>query len=394
MNMVIGDTDKVLMFREEARKMGIEVLPPSINKSFAHFTTEDDPKTKTRGVRYALGALKNVGIEAVEIIEQDRTENGEYKTLSDFISRVPKEAMNKRQIESLSGCGAFDDIHPNRRQLFEEATILTRYNASFQEEKNDDQSSLFGAIESPTTRELKLQNIEDWEEEDKSFKEFDAIGFYLHKHPVTNYLSFVPENRFIQIQDLEDRIPFANNTVTEDKYGRKKRPKGFQLLLIGVPNRVVHRTSNGRRFSYFSLSDPTGMTEVNIFNDGLINKARDLLEGKNVLVVQAEARRDEGGTRILAEDILSIDEYLESLSSRAEITIDANEAENIELISKLSDLAVNDNQKSPVPLRINIKTTQGFLVKMKLPKTYRVERKTLTNLLKSYNNIDFKIIEG
>lgn len=393
LNMVIGDTDKILMFREEARRMGIDILSPSINNSYAHFVTEKNKESGEKAIRYALGALKNVGIDAVEILESERRENGNYKSLSDFISRVPKQVMNKRQTESLAACGAFDEIHNNRRQLFEEATILVRYNASFQEEKNDDQSSLFASVDTPESRDVRLQNIEDWADEEKSFKEFDAIGFYLGKHPVTNYLSILPENRFMRIQDMEDKVPYQSNEIKKDKYGRRQRPKGFELLLIGVPNRVVHRTSNGRRFSYFSLSDPTGMTEINIFNDELINKARDILEDKNVIIVRAEARRDEGGIRTQASDIITVDEFLESLSARAEITIEEG-SQGEELVSKLSGLAGNDNLKAPIPIRISIKTNNGFLVKMKLPNKFSAERKQLSTLMKGYKDIDFKIIEG
>lgn len=389
MNQVIQDTDKILMFREEARKMGIEVRPPSINKSRALFITETDEQTGEKAIRYALGALKNVGAEAINLMQQERDENGRFESLSDFVFRVPTQVMNKRQMESLAASGAFDEIHENRRQIFEEAAILVRYNSSFQEEQHDDQSNLFSGEDSPSNRDIKLEDHFDWEEEERLHKEFDAIGYYLDKHPVLNYLSILPEERFLKIQNLEDRISFQNDSGKNAKFRRK----GQEVLLIGVPNRVIHRTSNGRRFSYFSLSDPTGMAEINIFNDEVINNSRDMLEDKNILVVKADARRDEGGIRLIAEYIISIDEYMETLSSRAEIIIDEDSYKD-EFIEKLAELAVNDNSKSPVPIRISLRTKNGFLVKLRLPKKYSAERKSLSSLMKNYKDIEFKIIES
>jgi DNA polymerase III alpha subunit len=132
----------------------------------------------------------------------------------------------------------------------------------------------------------------------------------------------------------------------------------------------VHRTSNGRRFSYFSLSDPTGMTEVNIFNESIINESRDMLESNQPITVKCEARRDEGGMRIITNEIMLLTDYIKDIKSDAELfvseeTIDSN------FINNLKELVVNDNlpedeARMNLKLSLNIKSKLGFDIKIKI----------------------------
>ena len=121
-----GNTDKLAVFRQECQQKSITILPPDINKSFASFAVEavaDAPDTPA-AVRYALGAIKNVGSEAMARLVDVRQDGGPFSSLEDLLQRLPREVINRRQMEGLVRAGAFDSIHPNRRELVENMDLL------------------------------------------------------------------------------------------------------------------------------------------------------------------------------------------------------------------------------------------------------------------------------
>ncbi|HCR85618.1 MAG TPA: DNA polymerase III subunit alpha, partial [Alphaproteobacteria bacterium] len=376
MNQDIIDTDKILVFKEDVKRTGIKILPPDINKSYAYFTTEK-LEDGTKATRYALGALKGVGIDAIEIMIKERTENGTFKDLSDFINRASDKVMNKRQLESLTLSGAFDVFDKNRKKIFEEIPTIINYSKSIHEEKNTNQVSLFGLDEvtNNATQNFRLREIEDFLPQEKIFREFEAIGFYLDKHPVDNLLPIIPKNKFTFIEDIEEKVPISERPKRQEgEYNYKDREKyqeGYKTLMIGVANKIVHRTRGGKRFAFFLLSDPTGMVEVNMFNEDLINSSRDILKANTPMVIETEIRRDEGGVRIIASKIHSTTDYFRLLKLSAEIFVTEDELDEIKF-KKLKTMLANDNAEIPVTL--SVKANNGINIKMKLPTKFGLNR--------------------
>jgi DNA polymerase-3 subunit alpha len=332
----------------------------------------------------------------MKALQAERALNGPYKDIDDFASRVPESVMNKRQIESLSSCGAFDSIHKDRRQLFEDAQMLTQYNRAINEEKTSSQESLFGGDAFAGNQKIKLKEYPAWTNQEKILKEFEAIGFYLDNHPVEGYLNMLPKDRFIPICDLEDRIPMTVVNTSTNKYGGRTTnyANTMKTYLIGVPNRVVHRATGGRRFSYFFLSDPTGMIEINIFEEDLINNSRDLLEGNQPLVILVEARKDEGGIRLIAEEIVTIDSYLKTLKSRADIYVNESKFGQATL-DQIKALFVNDNleeAKIKIPVSINIRAKNNIAVRLQLPENYVITNEEL--LTRKFNDFELRVSFG
>ncbi len=377
MNQMLTDTDKILLFREEARKLGITILPPDINRSSAFFKVEKLPDG-TKAVRYALAALKNVGLDAMLELEKNRKEAKKFNSLTEFLNKVSPQVINKRQVESLALSGAFDEIHPNRRQIAEEAQMICKFSQAANEEKQTAQVSLFGGATGVSTgREIKLANVEDWNERERTFKEFEAIGFYLDNHPVKTYLKILPHEVFTLVKDLEDKIPISEAPQINPDTGRKIFQQGIRTVMIGVASRVVHRSRAGRRFAYFNLSDPTGMIEINIFEESLINKCRDMLESSEALVVTLDARRDEGGMRLIANDIIYASEYFTKQNMVAEIEVEEKDMKDIN-IDLLKDNSAEPNEFGKISIVLNVTTNAGAKVKIKLPGNVLLNSKFLS----------------
>ena len=180
MNNDINFTDKLSFYKQEVNELGILLTPPSINKSVEVFSVDSDK------IIYALGALKNVGIESMRNIISVRNTGGDFKDIFDFANRVELRKIGKRSLEMLIYAGVFDEISNNRKQLFQSIEILVEYSNVCFSEKYTGQNNLFGETNNLLSYpDLKL--IEDWNSSEKLKKEYEAIGFYLSAHPLDDY---------------------------------------------------------------------------------------------------------------------------------------------------------------------------------------------------------------
>lgn len=364
MNIDIGDTDKINVFRQEALNSDIRILPPDINKSGAYFVTEElkdrEKDEHKRGIRYALGALKNVGVEAMKDLFAERKENGEFKDIFDIPKRLDGKVVNKRQIEYLAKSGSFDDLWKNRRQICEAAPILVKYNQSVVAEKESNQENLFGGLaESNSSLPMPiLPNVEDWGDEERLAFECEAIGFYLNAHPLDKYKVELEILGVIPCKDLEERIAVTGSTVN----------------IAGVVTSTIHRATGGRRFTYIQLSDPTSTVEISIFNEKLISEARDLIEGTASIIVEVEARKDEGGIRLFANKIWLLEEFLGSANLRAKIYL-----ENTNNISQINNV-LEGKQGGNAEIILVLKTAGNFAVEICLKDKYSLREALLSNI--------------
>lgn len=373
MNIDIGDTDKLNIFREEAVKNGIMILPPDINRSGAYFTVETleegiekpDTVTHKRGIRYALGALKNVGLVAMQELEQQRATKGGFTDIADFASHCTQKIANKRQIENLAKAGAFDGIHPNRRQICEGAAVITRHSQTVAEEKASQQNNLFGGGDGNVTVTLPLPDIAEWDEDDKLTQEYEAVGFYLTGHPLGEYASELGKAGVVRSAELEQKIPLSSG----------ERGDGVKRVVAGVVTRVVHRaTGTGKRFAYVYLSDATGTLEISLFNDALINESRELLEAGTPLVIQVDARRDDGGVRLQADHISTLESYFQNRTGCLDFAVEQPDA--AEELKKFLDQQPEGKSR----IRLFIKTNNKMRVTVLLPQSYSITPKISRHL--------------
>lgn len=309
------NTDKLGVFREDASRYGIRLLPPDINKSNVLFTPEvtgDRNKVTENSnlspvtlhlipdsIRYALAAVRNVGAQAMAAVVAEREKGGKFASIFDFARRVPQEALNKRAVEHLIKAGAFDELHTNRAQLMASLDVIVAYGVAFQQEKASNQVSLFGA-EQPMIREPQLAPCDDWSKLEKLEYENAAIGFYLSSHPMESYKHLMP------------RMQITGSS----QFAEKLTPQYKPIKIAGILSGKKTKVSDKGRFCFLSMSDLDGAFEVSVFNETLLIGARDYLENGKMLLIQADGKHDEGGVRLIAQSITLLDEAASKAKSR------------------------------------------------------------------------------
>ncbi|MEN8197420.1 MAG: DNA polymerase III subunit alpha, partial [Pseudomonadota bacterium] len=186
MTLDLGNTEKLNIFHKELKSLDIPLHLPDINASQADFSVE--VAEDGRGaIRYALGALKNVGRQAMEALAAERDATGPFKSLVDFAGRLDTSVINRRQLESLAKAGAFDGLNANRRQVFEAVETLTRRASSAATDRASQQTSLFGGADDAAPSEILVKDVPDWPGSERLGKESDTVGFYLSAHPLDPY---------------------------------------------------------------------------------------------------------------------------------------------------------------------------------------------------------------
>ena len=244
-----GGIDDVVRYVEEARKMGVEVLPPSVNRSRGEFTVEDGK------VRYGLSAIKGVGEKAAEAIGAARQEHGEFKNFYDFCDTVDLRAVNRQVIEALIKCGAFDSTGARRSQLAAVADAALRIGAAAQQDRERGQMILFGDRADPEVEKNVQQSLPDapeWPESTLLAHEREVLGLYMTSHPLASQVRLLRTFSTLNAKDAAE---------AED---------GTPILIGGLIEGVrasITRTgrSAGRRMARFTLEDLSGSIHCVMF---------------------------------------------------------------------------------------------------------------------------------
>ncbi len=282
-------TDKLNLFRQELLRMGFELLPPDINQSGASFTVEATA-SGSYAVRYALAAIKNVGAGAMEALVAERDANGPFRSVSDLATRLDPRHVNKRQLENLIRAGALDSLDRNRRRLFDATDLVLRHANAEANARESNQASLFG--EADVAPSIELPPVEDWPPLERLQNEFEAVGFYLSAHPLDSYA--------VSLRRL-DVTPFV-----ELGHWLQGRPTNRARLAGIVIARQERTSARGNRFAFVQFSDASGVFEATVFSDTLF-AARELLEPGRLVVVTADARREEDSFRLTVQTVEPID---------------------------------------------------------------------------------------
>ncbi|WP_421791522.1 DNA polymerase III subunit alpha [Hyphobacterium sp.] len=289
MSLDRNNVDKLAVFFQEARRMETPVLPPDINQSEADFSV------KNGAVVYALGAIRNVSLSAMEALVDERNANGPFNDLFDFAERVDPRLLNRRTLENLARAGAFDSVEPDRSRAFAAAETLCAMAAKAHEERETAQVSLFGdaAPDAGGLARPRLPDVPAWTATQRLDEELNAIGFYLSGHPLDDLSDMLARRGVVFVADAPDRVADGASAIR----------------MAGVVRRRQERVSqrSGERFAWVTLSDPSGEFEVLVSPD-MLKTSRDALEVGASVMVGARIDDKEEQLRYFADSIEALDE--------------------------------------------------------------------------------------
>ena len=339
MTMEMGNTDKLAEFRGEAQRLGIKVVPPSVNRSGVVFEVEDGQ------ILYGLAALKGVGRQAVESIVAARG-NKPFRDLGDFARRINPRAVNKRVLESLAAAGAFDTLEPDRaRACAAVDAILSAAQRAF-ESATVGQSELFGAGGGDTA--LPIPAVAPLLPAERLQREYDAVGFFLTGHPLDDY---APALKRLRVQSWAEFSRSVKAGATAGKVAGT------------VISRQERRTKTGNRMGIIGLSDPSGQYEAVIFSEGL-QQYRDLLEpGSAVLLfLSAEVQGEDVRARIQQVDPLDA----AAAKMQTSIRVFVKSEPPIESVAKRLE------PRGDAEVSVVVLLEEGTEVELRLPGRYKV----------------------
>ncbi|PZQ20445.1 MAG: DNA polymerase III subunit alpha, partial [Sphingopyxis macrogoltabida] len=278
-------TDKLSVFIDDMRRLGIAIAPPSINDSEADFSvgrTGDGTGEDGLAVRYALGALKGVGEKAMEALVAERQARGDFASLDDFAGRIDPKLLNRRQIEALAGAGAFDCVEADRPRAYAGAEALLACANNSAHERTTGQGGLFGG-DIAIAPVLQLSAAEPWTIAERMTREKEAFGFYFSAHPVEQYEAILAARGARTYGDICGGVDMTPGT---------RIPMVMAAMVESARPRVSQR---GNRFLNLTLSDRSGQFQSSCFDEGagkileelaasggcaLLNVELDLLEGE------------------------------------------------------------------------------------------------------------------
>ena len=345
MTMDISNQNKLGEFHEELKRINIKVIRPDINMCFADFQFDDN------NFYYALGGIKSVGYEAISNVVKERNENGDFKSINDFLNRVNPKDINKLQLEGLVKAGAFDNIDNNRQALFNSIPNFILKTKNIYENKAANQIDLFGS-DDEQDNEIVL-NIEDWKFEDRLSREFEAIGFFISDHPLNQFKEIFDDYKIVDYAqfNLDDTIKEANIAAT--------------LLKI-----TERKTAKGNSYGVIKFTDLTSVFELFIFSDILELNREALVEGSSLIItlIKTISNDENRFKRINVQKIASLKDLFNKPVNEIVFNI-----KSIKDIDKISDLV---NEEGTTEVKINI-TDKNNEISFKLKNKRLIDRKAI-----------------
>jgi len=361
MSLDCGNTDKLALFVQDAKRFGVTVRPPDINRSGADFDVENGE------VLYALGAVKSVGQEAMRDLVALRERDGRFRDLFDLSVRVEPRILGKRSLETLAKAGAFDSLNPNRAQVVAAAESLCAYSQASADERVSSQASLFGGVaEAPRPR---LPAVVPWSATEQLDQELAAVGFYLTGHPLEEMADVLRQRR---TTSLAEALALA-----------REGHEAFRMA--GVVRRRQERSSGrGERFAFVALSDPTGEFEV-MFPPEQLRRCRDVLEAGRAVILRVRASAKDGEVRFFGDDAEPVEASLERAAAGAiRIHLAGKDADADALRRRLEPAEA----KKGGEVRLVAALDGGREVELRLPGVYRLDA-ALRGALKTAPGVAF-----
>jgi DNA polymerase-3 subunit alpha len=331
----MANTDKVVKHIEECRTMGLEVLPPDVNESSSNFTVVGDK------IRFGLVAIKNVGEAAIQSILHSRRDRGKFRDLFDFAERVDLRLVNKRVIESLIKCGAFDSLTARRSQLMAVADKAMEAAASTQRDRAHGQGSLLDVL-APAGKAARqapeLPDLPEWERAQLLAGEKETLGFYITGHPLAEYRGLLLKHA---TQSTEELSSLPDKTTVR-----------LGAIVTGVKE---ISTKNGDRMAFVVLEDLAGSIEAVVFPD-LYRSSMLHLSKDSAVLVKGQLDVGEETTKLLLSDVQPLALPSNGGVPLVEVTV-SGEALTPEGLQRLREIF--EAHPGPSPLRLHLALPEG-----------------------------------
>ena len=307
-----GNLDKVALYVEECRRMNIAVLPPDVSKSHTDFTVEDG------NIHFGLSAIKNVGEGATEAIVREREENGAYKDIFDFCSRLDTRLVNKRLVESLNKAGAFAGTGWKRVQVAAVLDAALGEAQSTQRDRDAGQTSLFDISGMEETVEVMHErpDMDEWPERELLQYEKDVLGLYASGHPLSGFKKILDHFNTLDLEHF------------------KEVEEGTEVNLGGIINTIkTHLTKRGK-MAFLGLDTLKGSCEITVFSD-LFEKRGGIIVPDTPVMINAKISYRNNAPGLLANDIYLLRDAEQHLTRAIHIRLGKATAETADELSKL-----------------------------------------------------------
>ena len=301
MTTELTNTSKLREFVEELKRLKVEIIRPSINKCFAEF------KAINGKIHYGLGAIKNVGFEAISNIVKERESNGNFKSLEDLMARVNSKDVNKLQLEGLTKSGTFDEFDNDRNKILNSIPKIIQQIKNFNDDKANNQSSLFGN-EDDVENKFEYLPSTPWSQKELLSEEFKSLGFYISNHPLNEY-----EEIFNQL-GITSYDQFYKNDI-------------YEGLVAGTIMSIQEKKSaKGTPYAIVKFSDQNGEFELFLFSELLINNRDKLIESESIILTLQKEKTsiDSAKQRINVRKIIGLDNLINKPFSKVTIELDEN----------------------------------------------------------------------
>ena len=292
MTSVLDSADKIADYIAECKELNIPVLPPDLNRSMDKFTVEKE------GIRFGLGAVKNVGRGLIQTIAAKREEGGPFRSLEDFLRRMGEGDLNKRVVENLIKCGAMDCFGLHRSQLLAMYETAMDAVADSRKRNVEGQMGLFGMLEEEGNTEVSVPvpKLQEMSRGELMAMEKETTGLYLSGHPMDDYRAYLKNTRVMTVASLMNE--------------ERQVDDGAIVSVAGIVQKVKMKTTrNNSVMAYVTLEDDTGSMEMLAFSNTLTQCGSNLQEGKAVVVVGRLSIRDEKDPQIVINRARPIEDY-------------------------------------------------------------------------------------
>ena len=362
MTLDMANTDKVNDFRQDAQRLGIDIIPPSVQTSYRHFEPGENR------IYYALAAVKGVGDAVVELIVAVRGDTP-FKSIEDFCLRIDPKQVNRRVLESLISAGAFDCFGHDRAALIGGMDRILGFAQRAQENRTSGQSDMFGLSSGGAEEKIVLPSFTPWLPSEKLMREFAVLGFYLSAHPLDSYRALLARMR---VQTFADFSLAVKHGATAGR------------LAGTVTGKQERKTRTGNKMGIVTFSDSTGQFEAVLFSEAL-NQYRDILEPGQSLVITVQADERPEGIGLRIQTVQSLEE--KSVQMQKELRIFARDCSPLKSVEK--HLSVKGDGEVSFIL---IKDDGRREIEVGLPGRYRISPEIAAALRASPGVIDIELV--